>query len=102
MIAFSSSHKLPIVFVTHDRLAAERNGKQWRRLPSASSLELPRISVEVNDVVAIYRVAQEAIPRAREGHGPALNESLGLQEKRPAKPVKKRLPEGMGSWRTQA
>ncbi len=101
MIAFSSSHKLPIVFVTHDRLAAERNGKQWRRLPSASSLELPRISVEVNDVVAIYRVAQEAIRRAREGHGPALIECMGLQEKRPAKSVKKRSPEGIESWRNK-
>ena len=33
---------------------------------------LPVIEVDANDVVAIYRVSQEAIRRAREGHGPTL------------------------------
>jgi len=32
----------------------------------------PSIAVDGNDVVAIYRVASEAIVRARKGHGPTL------------------------------
>jgi TPP-dependent pyruvate/acetoin dehydrogenase alpha subunit len=101
MIAFSAGHKLPVVFVTHDRLCVRINGKQWRRPPGAPALELPRISVEANDVVAIHRVAQEAIRRAREGHGPALIECVGLQETQAARPVKKKLPEGIESWKNK-
>jgi TPP-dependent pyruvate/acetoin dehydrogenase alpha subunit len=36
----------------------------------------PRIPVDGNDVVGVFRVAQEAIRRAREGHGPAVIECL--------------------------
>jgi TPP-dependent pyruvate/acetoin dehydrogenase alpha subunit len=36
----------------------------------------PRIPVDGCDVVGVFRVAQEAIRRAREGHGPALIECL--------------------------
>jgi acetoin:2,6-dichlorophenolindophenol oxidoreductase subunit alpha len=36
----------------------------------------PRIPVDGCDVVGIFRVAQEAIRRAREGHGPAVIECL--------------------------
>jgi TPP-dependent pyruvate/acetoin dehydrogenase alpha subunit len=36
----------------------------------------PRIPVDGCDAVAVFRVAQEAIRRAREGHGPAVIECL--------------------------
>jgi len=36
----------------------------------------PRIPVDGNDVVGVFRVAQEAIRRASEGHGPAVIECL--------------------------
>jgi TPP-dependent pyruvate/acetoin dehydrogenase alpha subunit len=36
----------------------------------------PRIPVDGCDVVGVFRVTQEAIRRAREGHGPALIECL--------------------------
>ena len=36
----------------------------------------PRIPVDGSDVVGVFRVAQEAIRRAREGHGPAVIECL--------------------------
>ena len=36
----------------------------------------PKIPVDGNDVVGVFRVAQEAIRRAREGHGPAVIECL--------------------------
>jgi len=36
------------------------------------SYSLPLIAVDGNDVVAVYRVASEAIAHARKGHGPTL------------------------------
>ena len=102
MIGFSIGHKLPVVFVTHDELAAKTNSRRPRRQSPAPSFDLPCISVEANDVVAIYRVAQEAIRRAREGHGPALIECIGgLQKTRSANPAKKKLPEGIDLWRNK-
>ena len=101
VIAFSAGHKLPVVFVTHDQLAAETKARQPRQSP-VRSFDLPRISVEANDVVAIYRVAQEAIRRAREGHGPALIECVSSpQETRSSKPVKNKVPEGIDLWRNK-
>jgi TPP-dependent pyruvate/acetoin dehydrogenase alpha subunit len=35
---------------------------------------IPKLIVDGTDAVAVYRVAQEAIRRARQGHGPALIE----------------------------
>jgi TPP-dependent pyruvate/acetoin dehydrogenase alpha subunit len=52
-------------------------------LPSASheagSAYYPRITVDGADAVAVFRVMQEAIRRAREGHGPALIECMVSQ-----------------------
>jgi len=42
----------------------------------------PRIPVDGGDVVAVFRVAQEAIRRAREGHGPAVIECLTTRSRR--------------------
>jgi pyruvate dehydrogenase E1 component alpha subunit len=36
------------------------------------SCGFPRITVDANDVVAVYRVASEAIAHARKGNGPTL------------------------------
>jgi pyruvate dehydrogenase E1 component alpha subunit len=41
----------------------------------AQSYGIPGITVDGNDVVAVYRVAQEAIARARRGQGPTLIEA---------------------------
>ena len=37
-----------------------------------SAFQVPGITVDGNDVVAVYRVAEESVRRAREGHGPTL------------------------------
>ena len=65
---FAGRHKLPIVYVLqhkHKTAFAKRNAKTWDH-------GMPSIVVDGNDAVAVYRVSQEAIRRAREGHGPAL------------------------------
>jgi TPP-dependent pyruvate/acetoin dehydrogenase alpha subunit len=73
-LAFAARHELPVVFVA----LPPSHGKtvQRARLGAASALALgcgvPGIAVDIDDAVAIYRVAQESIGRARAGGGPAL------------------------------
>jgi TPP-dependent pyruvate/acetoin dehydrogenase alpha subunit len=66
-LSYAAQHKLGIVFVIESAadsdLSSARNTKP---------LGIYGIPVDGNDVVAIYRVAQEAIHRARRGVGPTL------------------------------
>jgi hypothetical protein len=62
--------RLPVIFVSQGDPAA-----QSRRAPR----HLPAISVDSQDVVAIYRVASEAIAHARRGNGPTLIECIPWQ-----------------------
>jgi hypothetical protein len=82
-------HSLPIVFVSTIDLAREkRNHAQVRpKLPPGT--ELPQITVDGNDVVAVYRVAHEAIERARRNRGPTLIEcaEFRLRGRRHTDPV---------------
>lgn len=66
-VHFSAAHRLPIVHIVVGR--ATQDGEL-----AVSSHTLPCFVVDGHDVVAVYRVAQEAIRRARQGHGPALIE----------------------------
>ena len=62
---------LPILFVRQTRLLAEppRGNKQTG---PAEICGIPVIPVDGSDVVAVYRVATEAITHARKGNGPTL------------------------------
>jgi len=78
-VRFSATYKLPIVHVVEntqgDRLHVANLDRGSRSADGASILEgLPCFVVDRNDAVAVYRVAQEAIRRARQGHGPAFIE----------------------------
>jgi TPP-dependent pyruvate/acetoin dehydrogenase alpha subunit len=75
-VAFAVVYKLPIVHVVQNDVWTEPPDP--RLLPSmkppditAQGHTIPTLTVDGNDVVAVYRVAQEAIRRARQGHGPA-------------------------------
>ncbi len=57
---------LPVVFVRHSDADAKNRDRQ------AEHSGFPSIVVDGNDVVAIYRVASEAIAHARRGNGPTL------------------------------
>ncbi len=66
------AHALPVVFV-----CPPLNEKAIRQLASfaaAPGTELPRITVDGNDPVAVYRVAHESIDRARRRRGATLIE----------------------------
>jgi TPP-dependent pyruvate/acetoin dehydrogenase alpha subunit len=78
-MAIAAAEKLPLVCL------AESNFDSRLELPNqiasgpyigADPAFYPRIPVDGSDVVGIFRVAQEAIRRAREGHGPAVIECL--------------------------
>jgi TPP-dependent pyruvate/acetoin dehydrogenase alpha subunit len=78
---FAGLRRLPIVFVHHNDLRAE--SALWKAesneddiSPKTVGYGFPGISVDGSDAVAMYRVAQEAIERARSGGGPTLIEAL--------------------------
>ena len=70
-LTFAAKHELPVVFVA---LPAPRTQPAKPGTVGALALGcgVPGIAVDAEDAVAIYRVAQESIGRARAGGGPAL------------------------------
>jgi dehydrogenase E1 component len=80
-LTFTAQHELPIVFVVLPHPRAARNlPKPPTRLSPVIAVALrnqvPGITVDANDPIALYRVAQESIARARYGGGPALIECV--------------------------
>jgi TPP-dependent pyruvate/acetoin dehydrogenase alpha subunit len=77
---FAGVRSLPIVFVCENNLLTESASAQLEdkldnASPKAVGFGFPGITVDGNDAVAVYRVAQEAIERARCGGGPTLIEA---------------------------
>ncbi|HEY3990463.1 MAG TPA: thiamine pyrophosphate-dependent enzyme [Acidobacteriaceae bacterium] len=66
-LSYAAQHKLGIIFVIETAAGADLSSAH-----NTQPLGLYGIPVDGNDVVAIYRVAQEAIHRARRGVGPTL------------------------------
>lgn len=81
-LSYAALHKLGILFVIET--AADANLSSARH---TDPLGLYGIPVDGNDVVAIYRVAQEAIHRARRGVGPTLIDCKPWPLDGPADPV---------------
>jgi TPP-dependent pyruvate/acetoin dehydrogenase alpha subunit len=75
--AFTATHSLPVLYVCPGNLSkAPSYGKTSPRTDAISAAaqtsRIPGIHVDGHDVVAVYRVAHEAIARARKGRGPTL------------------------------
>ena len=87
-LAYAAQQKLGIVFIIET--AAEANVSSARQ---TDPLGLYGIPVDGNDVIAIYRVAQEAIHRARRGVGPTLIDCkpwpLSAKQDSPSDPVRR-------------
>ncbi len=76
------AHRLPVVFVLEFSSAAEETRvEELLNRGVAPGDEMPHIAVDGNDVVAVYRVAHEAIERARRDRGPTLIECIGFRVK---------------------
>ena len=76
---FAGVMKLPIVYVVQNNRWAESVSVTMQTAVEDLSVKaqgygFPGLTVDGNDVVAVYRVAQEAIRRARSGQGPTLIE----------------------------
>ncbi|MGC1872931.1 MAG: thiamine pyrophosphate-dependent enzyme [Acidobacteriaceae bacterium] len=86
---FAVRRTLSIVFVCHqsDRstgsVPVKLQSSGARTSSEAVDFGFPEIAVDANDAVAVYRVAQEAIERARCGGGPTLIEAQTLPGHRP-------------------
>jgi TPP-dependent pyruvate/acetoin dehydrogenase alpha subunit len=77
-VDFAVTHKLPIVHVVQNDGWTESPDPRLlvavKDMDNAGQESIPTLAVDGNDVVAVYRVAQECMRRAREGHGPSLIE----------------------------
>ena len=103
---FAGVQNLPIVYVIQNNRWAESvnislQTKVEDLSVKAQAYGFPGITVDGNDVVAVYRVAQEAIHRARNGGGPTLIECktyrwYGHSE---IDPAKYRAPEEVEKWK---
>ncbi len=75
----AARQRLPIVFVVENCAQAHTNGASVVKADEdlrdrAEAYGFPGITVDGNDVVAVWRVTQESIHRARSGAGPTLIE----------------------------
>jgi TPP-dependent pyruvate/acetoin dehydrogenase alpha subunit len=92
-LALAATNKLPLVCVMETRSSASSNVEQQGAGGNSSTnagRSFPQITVDGNDVVAVFRVAQEAVRRARTGHGPSLIECV--MDHAAAPPATRKLP----------
>jgi acetoin:2,6-dichlorophenolindophenol oxidoreductase subunit alpha len=76
-LMFAGVHKLPVLFVITDGVADQKTSSEHApHLEDFSFMArdygYPGIIVDGQDVVGVFRVAQESIHRARQGSGPTL------------------------------
>jgi len=107
-VNFAGVHNLPIVYVLQNNLWAESvNVRLQTKVEDlsvkAQAYGFPGVTVDGNDVVAVYRAARQAIDRARGGGGPTLIECktyrwYGHSE---IDPAKYRDPEEVEYWKSR-
>jgi len=78
---FAAVFKLPAVFIIENNLYGEftplsKHAAVQRLSDRAAAYGIPGVTVDGNDVWAVYGAAQEAVARARRGEGPTLLECL--------------------------
>ncbi len=83
-MALAATQKLPMVCLVESSFDTRTVSLAQGAAAGDDSAYYPRIAVDGCDVVAVFRVAQEAIRRAREDHGPALIECLTSRANGPA------------------
>jgi TPP-dependent pyruvate/acetoin dehydrogenase alpha subunit len=77
----AAAMKLPVVFVLQNNrysisVSVEKSTGMDHLAVRAKSYNIPGITVEGSDVLAVYREAKKAIKRARDGGGPTLIEGM--------------------------
>jgi len=104
-INMASTWKLPVIFVCENNLYA-----MGTRQSSVMAIEniadravaygIPGVSVDGNDVLAVYEAAQKAVKRARKGEGPTLIECKTYSHKGHSRvdPAKYRSKREVEEW----
>jgi acetoin:2,6-dichlorophenolindophenol oxidoreductase subunit alpha len=103
---FAGVHKLPVIYVNQNNLWAESVPLRLQTALTnlsdrAKAYGFPGISIDGNDILAVYDAAQTAIARARRGQGPTLLECktyrwYGHSE---IDPAKYRVKEEVEAWK---
>lgn len=75
-LTLASRFELPMIFVVLPEASSKKPRVAGDVSAKARSCGVPGIPVDRNDAVALYRVAQESIGRARGGGGPVLIECV--------------------------
>jgi TPP-dependent pyruvate/acetoin dehydrogenase alpha subunit len=80
----SAIHRLPVVWVVNNNLYAYSTPNPLEfPVPTvaerAGAYGMPGVRVDAQDVLDVYKVAHEAVERARAGGGPTLIESVSLR-----------------------
>lgn len=75
-LQFAFDHRLPIIYVQQRSLSGARKRSNSRKRP-----QLPTIPVDQNDAIAVFRVACEAIDKARRGVGPTVIDAIEPQSR---------------------
>ncbi len=106
---FASLHRLPVVFVCENNLYGI-SVSQTKHQPikdisiRAAAYAMPGVTVDGNDVLAVYEAVGEAVERARAGEGPTLVEAKtyrwrGHHEGDPNQGARYRTKEEIQSWK---
>lgn len=104
-INMASAWKLPVIFVCENNLYAM--GTRQSRIMNIESIAdravsygIPGVSVDGNDVLAVYEAACVAVERARRGEGPTLIECKTYRQKGHSRvdPAKYRPQEEVEGW----
>jgi TPP-dependent pyruvate/acetoin dehydrogenase alpha subunit len=80
-VNMAAAFRLPVVFVLQNNrysisVSVEKATGMEHLSVRAKSYGIPGVTVEGNDVIAVYQEATKAIKRAREGKGPTLLEGM--------------------------
>ncbi len=100
---------LPVLFVCENNLyATEVPFATVARNPNVAERHgaygLPGVSVDGNDVIAVYQAADEAVRRARAGEGPTLLECRTYRTRSHGEGMRDvgyRTPEEVGEWKAR-
>ena len=76
---FASIYRLPLVFIVeNNHYASTASTKETTAVENISDRAvgygIPGVTIDGNDIIAVYEIAKEMIKRAREGGGPSLLE----------------------------
>jgi acetoin:2,6-dichlorophenolindophenol oxidoreductase subunit alpha len=79
VLGLAGKLELPVIFVILPAVKGERRGGITNLSAKTAKWGVPGIPVDAADAVALYRVAQESMGRARGGDGPVLIECVEYQ-----------------------